>query len=113
MKPVYITVLQEETGKRIKELMKDRRLKVRDIQDACGFEQPQAIYKWLSGKSLPSIENMVILSVVLDTPIDGILVRSGDASFFCLPVIYPTRGVMKTALNIYNLSYVHGSNQHK
>jgi len=82
MRPVYITVLQEETGKRIKALMDDRRLNVRDIQTACGFEQPQAVYKWLSGKSLPSIENMVILSVVLGTPIDSILVRSGDASFF-------------------------------
>ena len=83
MKPVYVTVLQEETGRRIKELMSQKRLKVKDVQDACGFEQPQAVYKWLSGKSLPSIENMVILSVILETSIDSILVRSGDASFFC------------------------------
>ncbi len=82
MRPVYITVLQEETGKRIKKLMDDKCLNVRDIQTACGFEAPQAVYKWINGQSLPSIENMVILSVVLETPIDGILVRSGDASFF-------------------------------
>ena len=82
MKPIYITVLPEETGRHIRELMDDKNLKVRDIQVACGFEQPQAIYKWLSGKSLPSLDNMAILARVLCTTIDSILVIGGDADFF-------------------------------
>ena len=95
MKPVYITILQEETGRKIKMLMKEQNLKVRDIQEACGFEQPQAIYKWLSGKSLPSIENMVILAEVLSTPIDSILVISGDADFFIV-ILMNIRSIIKT-----------------
>ncbi len=83
MSPVYITILQEETGKRIKELMEKRNLKVKDLQEACGFEQPQAVYKWLSGQCLPSLESLAVLSIILETPMDGILVRSKAASFFC------------------------------
>ena len=78
---VNVSILQEETGKRIKELMKKNNLKVRDLQEACGFEQPQAVYKWLSGQCLPSVDNLVILSYILHTKIDGILVTGGDAAF--------------------------------
>ena len=34
-----------------------------------GFENPQAIYKWISGRSLPSLDNFVILSRLLHTSI--------------------------------------------
>ena len=51
---------------------------IREIQGAFGFENPQAIYKWLSGKSLPSIDNFIILSRLLHTSIEDILVIDGD-----------------------------------
>ncbi len=35
----------------------------------------QAVYKWLSGSSLPSLDNLVLLSSVLETPIDDLIVR--------------------------------------
>lgn len=82
MKPVYVSVLQEETGKRIRSLMDGMKLKATDLQEACGLGSAQAVYKWFKGKSLPSLDNMVVLSEVLNTPIDSILVISGDASFF-------------------------------
>ena len=50
----------------------------REIQGAFGFENPQAIYKWISGKSLPSLDNFVILSRLLHTSIENILVIDGD-----------------------------------
>ena len=46
---------------------------------AMGFETPQAVYKWLSGKSLPSLDNFVILSRLLNTSIEDILVIDGDS----------------------------------
>lgn len=51
---------------------------VKDIQGAMGFENPQAVYKWLSGRSLPSIDNFIILSRLLHTSIEDILVIDGD-----------------------------------
>ena len=78
MKPVYLSILQKETGTRIKTLLKEKGYTVKDIQEAMGFEYPQAIYKWLSGNSLPTLDNFVILSRVLNTSIEDILVIDGD-----------------------------------
>ena len=50
----------------------------REIQGAFGFENPQAIYKWIAGKSLPSLDNFIILSRLLHTSIENILVIDGD-----------------------------------
>lgn len=52
--------------------------KTKDVQNAMGFENPQAIYKWLSGRSLPSLDNFVILSRLLHTSMEDILVIDGD-----------------------------------
>ena len=81
MNPICLSIKQEETGKRIKQLLQDHGYKVKDIQGAMGFETPQVVYKWLSGKSLPSLENFVILSRLLNTSIEDILVIDGDISF--------------------------------
>lgn len=74
-----LAIKQEETGKRIKQLLQDHGYKVKDIQGAMGFETPQVVYKWLSGKSLPSLDNFVILSRLLNTSIEDILVIDGDS----------------------------------
>lgn len=73
MEPMYLSIQQRETGKQIKKLLIKNGYSVKDVQSAMGFENPQAIYKWLSGKSLPSLDNMVILSRLLHTSIDNIL----------------------------------------
>ena len=66
------------TGKNIIRLRAERGMSVRDLQAYFGFEEPQAIYKWISGKSLPSLDNFVILSRLLHTSIENILVIDGD-----------------------------------
>ena len=45
-----------------------------DLQEFLGFEAPQAIYKWQSGKSLPSTDNLFALSVFFEVSIEDILV---------------------------------------
>jgi len=62
------------TGRNIENLRRQRGLSVRDLQDVLGFATPQAIYKWQHGASLPTIDNLVVLSAVLRVPIDEILV---------------------------------------
>lgn len=78
MEPVYLSIQQKATGNRIHELLREKGYSVRDIQEAMGFENPQAVYKWVSGKSLPSLDNFVILSRILHTSIEDILVVDGD-----------------------------------
>jgi transcriptional regulator with XRE-family HTH domain len=67
------------TGQNIKTLRKSAGISVRDLQAVLGFTNPQAIYKWQNGDSLPSIDNLVILASVLGVTIDEILVTDGDA----------------------------------
>lgn len=78
MEPMYLSIQQKETGKRIKKLLMQNGYTVKDVQNVMGFENPQAIYKWISGRSLPSLDNFVILSRLLHTSIDDILVVDGD-----------------------------------
>lgn len=65
-----------KTGKNIARLRNINDLTIKDIQDAMGFNTPQAIYKWMRGEAIPSVDNLVILSELFDTAIDEILVRT-------------------------------------
>ena len=62
------------TGANIKALIKANGLKVSDIQNKCGFNTPQSIFKWMRGDAMPSIDNLVILAYILNVTIDEILV---------------------------------------
>ena len=64
------------TGANILRLRKDRGLTVRDLQSYFGFEEPQAIYKWQRGQSLPTVDNLYALAALLDVSMDEILVSS-------------------------------------
>lgn len=91
---MFPTVNLKATGANIVKLRKARGLSVKDLQMYFGFEQPQAIYKWQWGESLPSVDNLYALSKILNTPIDGILIGN-DQDFFVL------RGNIKLLLNKY------------
>lgn len=82
MEPIYLSIQQKETGSRIKSLLRESGYTVRDIQNAMGFENPLAVYKWISGKCLPSLDNFLILSRLLNTSIEDILVIDGDIPRF-------------------------------
>ena len=64
------------TGRNIARLRKINDLKIKDIQDAMGFNTPQAIYKWMRGEAIPSVDNLVVLSELFDTAIDEILIKT-------------------------------------
>ena len=65
---------QPATGENILRLRKERGLTVRDLQNFFGFEEPQAIYKWQRGESLPSVDNLYALGSILEVPMEEILV---------------------------------------
>ena len=62
------------TGANIKAMMKARQMTTADIQKACGFGTPQAIFKWFRGDTMPTIDNMVILAAMLGVTLDEIVV---------------------------------------
>ena len=68
------------TGQNINRLRVAAGLTVRDMQMAFGFSTPQAIYKWIHGTALPSIDNLVILADMLNVTMDEIVVVNRTAS---------------------------------
>ena len=67
------------TGKNIIRLRVERGMSVRDLQAYFGFEEPQAIYKWQQGKSLPSVDNLYALGGFFDLPrVDNLLSRTSQ-----------------------------------
>ena len=64
------------TGANIRRLRQTKGLSVRDLQQFFGFEEPQAIYKWQQGQSLPTVDNLYALSTLLDVPMNDILVAA-------------------------------------
>ncbi len=86
------------TGENIARLRKARGLTVRDLQNWFGFEEPQAIYKWQKGKSLPTVDNLYALGMLLDVPMEEILVtcqpelhivNNGQQEVSCCPPLLP------------------------
>lgn len=71
-------VNMQRTGERISALREARGLTVRQLQRLLGFATPQAIYKWQHGETLPTIDNLVALSAILEVPISEILVTDND-----------------------------------
>ena len=49
------------TGQNIDRLRNAAGLSVKDMQMIFGFATPQAIYKWIHGTSMPTIDNLVIV----------------------------------------------------
>ena len=70
----YTTIDADATAGRIKELRKSAGMTVRQVANYMGFEEPQAVYKWESAKSLPSLDNLVVLAGMYQTTLDSIIV---------------------------------------
>ena len=68
---------RKATAVNIRRLMDKAGLSVADVQSAMMFEYPQAIYKWLQGRNMPSLDNMVILAYLLHVTIDEIVILEG------------------------------------
>jgi transcriptional regulator with XRE-family HTH domain len=61
------------TGQNIDHLRIASGMSVKDMQAVFGFATPQAIYKWIHGTSMPTIDNLVILAAMFDVTMDEIV----------------------------------------
>ena len=68
-----------KTGKNIKKIMDERKVTPKDVQEWCGFSTVQPVYHWTSGRNLPTIDNLLILSCALNCSIEHILVYKDES----------------------------------
>lgn len=81
----FPTLDAQATGANIAALRQAKGYTVRDLQEFFGFAEPQAIYKWQRGQSLPSVDNLYALSILLETPINDILISTEQGADFFMP----------------------------
>ena len=74
------TIDLKRTGQNIMRMRKEVGVTVRELQVMFGFTSPQAIYNWQNGISLPSVDNVMVLSAVLGTTIEEIIAIEGEDS---------------------------------
>ena len=75
MKKSFPVIDLVATGRNIQRLRELNGLTVADLQAYFGFEAPQAIYRWQSGKTIPSTDNLLALGYMLEVPMEKILVQ--------------------------------------
>ena len=71
----YPTIDLIKTGENIARIRKEKGITVARICEVMGFENPQSVYKWQRGSTLPSVDNLYALSRLLGTTMEEILVE--------------------------------------
>ncbi len=70
----YPTIDMEATGRNLWQLARSEGRSARDLGEAVGGVTNQAVYKWLNGRTVPTVDNLVILADYLQVSIEDILV---------------------------------------
>ncbi len=66
------------TGQKIKKLMQENGLTVKDIQNYLHLSTPQAVYHWFDGKCMPTLDNLYALSGLFNISLDAMIVGTRE-----------------------------------
>ena len=69
----------EQTGRRLRRLCTINGYSVRDLQKYLLINCPQSIYNWFHGKTLPSLDHLFALSMLLHVPMNWLVVAEPGA----------------------------------
>lgn len=67
---MFPTIDRQRTGERIRKIMKQQNITVKQIQEYLNLSCVQGIYHWLDGTSMPTIDNLYALSELFELPMD-------------------------------------------
>lgn len=70
---VFPIIDKQRTGERIRMLMKQQNITVKQIQEYLNLSCVQGIYHWLDGTSMPTVDNLYALSELFEVPLDYIV----------------------------------------
>jgi transcriptional regulator with XRE-family HTH domain len=79
----FPTIDKRGTGQRIKGYMLASKLTPKDIQEYLGLGSVQSVYHWLEGKSLPALDNLFALSVLLGVRVSDLLCSDQRQADIC------------------------------
>lgn len=72
-KNTFTTLDAVLTGKKIHSAVKQSGYSIKELQETLGLSCPQPLYRWFKGQAIPSIDNLYMLSRILEIPMDELL----------------------------------------
>lgn len=74
MADLYPVINAIETGANIRRLMDERGITTGTLRKIFGFTTASAFYKWFDGRSIPTVDHLVVLAKIFECSIDDILI---------------------------------------
>lgn len=72
----YPVIDKMQTGKKIRQMMEQRSLSVKDVKEYLSLASVQGIYLWLNGTTIPSVDNLYALSELFQVSMDDLICGS-------------------------------------
>lgn len=69
---MYILIDPDKTSIKLRRALNNKNITAKEIANELNVTQ-MCIYRWLNGYNLPSYENMIALSIILETPIENLI----------------------------------------
>ena len=76
----YPVISVYATGKKIKQIRRERAVSVADVCRFLGGISERAVYKWEQGKSIPSTDNLYALSHLFQVHMEEMIVEEADSA---------------------------------
>lgn len=70
------TIDKERTGRWLKFLFQYKGLTVKEAKEYLSLTCVQTIYRWFKGETIPTVDNLYVLSELLDMPMDSLIIGS-------------------------------------
>ena len=98
----YPIINIEETSLRLKALREQNNVSLNTLQKLFSFNYPQAIYKWENpkDKTLPCLDNLIVLAKLYKVPIDELIVtKIARSEVLQVKEPNPVYGISKESLD--------------
>jgi transcriptional regulator with XRE-family HTH domain len=76
------------TGENLRNIMLSKGFTVKDVQEFLRLGSVQSIYRWFDGKSMPTIDNLYVLSDLFCMPVDAMLIGNRKYVYDFQDVLY-------------------------
>lgn len=77
-KPVFVSLDAVRSGQRIYSIISENGYSVKEVQEILNLACPQSVYRWMYGYSLPSVDNLYMLSKIFNMHMEDFLVEKGQ-----------------------------------
>ncbi len=91
----------ENTGRNLRMLCRRKGICVKELQSLLNLGSVQSVYDWYHGRTLPSVDNLLALSMLLGVPMEQILVVKGDKRMVSFAEEMAERNVLHAHMRVY------------